>query len=158
MKKLICFVFTLCMAAVVSAEIVPLTKVQRLPDDYYTSIWLSNGIEVEQLLTEQEYKALSLPGAGSPQNKTGNPSAVWLRAFQAARFSTPSMDLEEGNFVEMDGKIVIMFNKFKTGRASFALDKFSDTTNLSLKADESVKSKTGDQVNFSIINGVLETK
>ena len=89
-----------------------LRKVARMPDDHYAARWrLSDASEVEDLLTDAEYAALAQRGAGAPPNRTGDPGATWLHAYQRWKFDTPTGWLEPGDVSDAwavtDGEIKV---------------------------------------------------
>lgn len=74
-----------------------LQRVNRLPDECFSRWRLSNNNRVEHLLLLADYKALALPGAGAPDNPTGDPGATWLNAGSRAVFDTGDGQLAPGD-------------------------------------------------------------
>jgi len=83
------------------ANIYALRRASKLPNNKFMARWrLAGGGEQEHALTEQEYRALAGKNAGPPPNRTGDALAVWLHAYEAWTFDTPTGNLEPGDITE----------------------------------------------------------
>lgn len=77
-----------------------LQKITRLPDACSSTWRLSDNSIEEHPLSLEDYKALALSGAGSPENPTGDKNAVWMHAGSRAIFDTPDGKLAPGDVCE----------------------------------------------------------
>jgi hypothetical protein len=75
----------------------PLQRVNRLPDECFSRWRLTDNSRVTVSMTLADYKALALPGAGPPENTTGDPGAVWINAGSHAVFDTADGQLAPGD-------------------------------------------------------------
>ena len=107
-----------------------LRPVARRPENRFAARWrLGDGSVVEHALTESEYRALALKGAGAPPNRTGARDAVWLTAYEKWVFDTPSGWLEPGDVTDAwPGSLVVAIPEFKGGRVEIPRERFANAT------------------------------
>ena len=75
------------------------TAVTRRAGDRYLSRWrLTNGSILDTDLSQAEYAALALKGAGTPPRNGAPADAVWLVSASVPTFNTPDGRLAFGDF------------------------------------------------------------
>lgn len=134
------------------ASTFPLRRVTRQATNTFIARWrLTGGAETEHSLTEQEYRALALKGAGAPPNRTGDAGATWLLAYECWTFDTASGGMEPGDITDAwPGRLALMLPSLRRSAIKIPLAEFRG----SLDRLSTLRLDAGRVARLSVSNGV----